>query len=61
MRTIYISSLNHSKTRTSLFGKKITEYDTYIGPIKEISPRSGNRAPKYIVKRTKEVINAVII
>jgi len=61
MRTIFISRVNHSKTRTSLFGKKITEYDTHEGVVKEICPREGNKAPRYVLKRTKEPINVVII
>jgi hypothetical protein len=61
MKTIYISRINHSRTRTSLFGKQITEYDTYEGVVKEICPRSGDKAPKYVLKRTKEPINVIII
>lgn len=61
MKTVYISSINHSKTRRSLFGKWITEYDTYDGVVKEICPRSGDKPPKYILKRTREPIKVVII
>ncbi len=61
MRTIFISRINHSKTRTNIFGNKITEYDTHEGTVKEICPRQGNKVPRYIIKRTKEPINVIMI
>jgi hypothetical protein len=61
MRTIFISSVRHSKTRTNLFGEKITEYDTYEGTIKEICSRKRDKTPKYIIKSTREPVNVILI
>lgn len=61
MRTIFINHLNQGKTKRSLFGKYITEYDSHEGVIKEICPKTGNRPPKYVIKRTKEPVNVIIV
>lgn len=61
MRTIIINRLNHGKTRKDIFGRHVTIYDTHEGPVKEICPRDGSKTPKYIIKRTRESVNVVII
>jgi len=61
MRTIYISHINHSKTKRSLFGKFITDYDTHEGIVREVAPKTGDRAPKYRIKSTRESVNVIII
>jgi len=61
MRTVFISHLNHSQTKRTILGKLVTDYDTQEGIIREICPKSGNRPPKYKIKRTREPINVIII
>lgn len=61
MRTIFISHLRQGKTRKSILGNLVTDYDTCYGVVREVAPKSGNKPPKYRIRGTRELVNVIMI